>query len=45
MTSKNGQAAPMDKPDPILSNKLTCDAATHGFYTRQGGISTGVFRD
>ncbi|MGI9351764.1 MAG: peptidoglycan editing factor PgeF [Rhizobiaceae bacterium] len=34
----------MGEPAPILSDELNCETATHGFYTRQGGVSTGIFR-
>ena len=33
----------MNKPDPILSSELNYKGITHGFFTRTGGVSKGIY--
>lgn len=33
----------MSKPDPILSDELNHEGITHGFFTRAGGVSQGIY--
>ena len=34
----------MTKPNPIQSPNLQVDGITHGFFTRIGGVSTGIYK-
>ncbi|MEM9331128.1 MAG: peptidoglycan editing factor PgeF [Pseudomonadota bacterium] len=33
----------MKSPDPITNDSLAHESVSHGFYTRQGGVSTGIY--